>query len=180
MKTYTQQWNELKSEVMAVFESMGDTMVLVNNDTRINVNYKTSDGTRIAPVRCISAKGVSFFDAKEKSRFMKLSDIRDFQMMELADLLTKKKESRKDSFRSRLRAINRTTWDIYEEAVRKDKELYFENSLTLRFEMTKNLKLFRVGSWGVMLKDSKNQCYEADFSYLDTSSRCKLAELLAS
>lgn len=179
MKTYTQQWLELKSEVMAVFEAMDDMMVLVNDDTHIYVHYKTPDGTRMAPVKCINAKGVSFFDSKGKSRFMKLNDVRDFQIMEIADLLTKKKENRKDSFRSRLRAINRITWNIYEEAVKEDKELYFEHSLTLRFEMTKNLKLYRVGSWGVMLKDMKGQCYEADFSYLDTSSRCKLAELLA-
>lgn len=179
MKTYTEKWNELKSDAMEVFEKLGDTVVLINEDTRIYVYYKTKEGTRIADIKSVSAKGVSFFDIKGKSRFVKLSEVRNFQLMQLADLLAKKKEREKDSFTARLRAINRETWDIYEEAIKGDKELYYENSLTLRFEMTKNLKLYRVGSWGVMLKDSKGECYEADFSYLDTSSRCKLAELLA-
>ncbi len=116
--SYTGKLDRLKAAAVASIGKIGNAMVLVDEGTRIYVTYYLKARKCAASVKCISAQGVAFIDRNKKSQFYAWQQLEAAQLMEVADYLAKLKELDRNSFRSRLRALNKEEEQRIKEAER--------------------------------------------------------------
>ena len=181
-KNYTKEWKELQADTKVFLEKIGGKVMALDvnafNAPIVSVRNYKKGYTRAHRISAFNGYGLSYLD-KGESKFLEWKNVRDW---DLYNIFRWSLKNNKEAFSlwERYEKLLDSTREGFEHFVKKNGDCYYQSPMKLRFVMVRSqMDLYRIGTWGVILKSKNGVEYEDDFTMLDMTSRCKLAEFLA-
>ena len=180
-KELTKEWNQLHADTMAFLENLGERITKVNPKLYCGISIRNHEKgyTLRYDICSYNKEGVRYFESKYERKTVKWDKVREWDLYYfIKDVFKKNKEAL--SLCKRYDNLCTATRETFETYTEENGDKRYRTALKLSFIAEERpMKLYRTGSWGVMLKDKNGEEYEDDFTGLDMASRCKLVEYLS-
>ena len=181
-KNYTKEWKELQADTKAFLERLGGKVIVLDvkacGAPIVSIRNYKEGCTRAYRVSAFNGYGLAYI-CKEGSRFVEWKNVREWDLYHIFEE-SLKKDKEAYALWERYEKLLDSTREGFEHFVKKNGDCYYQSPMKLRFVMVRSqMDLYRIGTWGVILKSKNGVEYEDDFTMLDMTSRCKLAEFLA-
>lgn len=181
-KNYTKEWKELQADTKAFLEKLGGQVVMVDVNALhapiVSVRNYRKGYTHVYRVSAFNGYGLLYI-SKDGGKYIKWKDVREWDLYHIFEASLKKNKNAL-SLWERYEKLLDSTRRVFNGYVEENGGCYYQSPIKLRFVTERSqMDLYRIGTWGVMLKDKNGEKYEDDFTGLDMASRCKLVEYLS-
>lgn len=182
-KELTKEWKQLHADTMAFLGNLDEKLVSLDikamGSPIICIRNHKEGYTRAFRISAYNCSGVYYLDIENKIRFVSWKKMREWDLYNFIEEVFKKNKEAL-SLCKRYNNLSTATSEAFETYTEENDEGYYDGKLKLTFVIEERpMKLYRTGSWGVILRDKNGEEYEDDFTGLDMASRCKLVEYLA-